>query len=26
MSAVVTFRVVEVRPLIDTGQGWEKTI
>jgi len=26
MAAAVTFRVVEVRPLIDMGQGWEKSI
>jgi hypothetical protein len=26
IAAAVTFRVVEVRPLIDMGQGWEKSI
>ncbi len=26
MSAAVTFRVAEVRPLIDAGQGWERSI
>ncbi|HOS82678.1 MAG TPA: pyridoxamine 5'-phosphate oxidase family protein [Methanolinea sp.] len=26
MAAAVTFRVVEVRPLVDMGQGWEKSI
>ena len=26
LYAVVTFQVEEVRPIIDTGQGWEKSI
>jgi len=26
MAAVVKFGVVEVRPLIDMGQGWEKSV
>jgi hypothetical protein len=26
MNAVVNFEVTEVRPLIDMGQGWEKSI
>ena len=26
LHAVVTFQVEEVRPIIDTGQGWEKSI
>jgi hypothetical protein len=26
MAAVVKFGIVEVRPLIDMGQGWEKSV
>jgi hypothetical protein len=26
IHAAVTFEVMEVRPIIDTGQGWERTI
>jgi hypothetical protein len=26
LSAVVTLEIEEVRPIIDTGQGWEKSI
>jgi hypothetical protein len=26
MAAVVNFGIVEVRPLIDMGQGWEKSV
>jgi hypothetical protein len=26
MAAVVNFEVTEVRPLIDMGQGWEKSV
>jgi hypothetical protein len=26
ISAVVNFEVTEVRPLIDMGQGWEKSV
>ena len=26
MAAVVTFSVEEIRPLVDMGQGWEKSI
>jgi len=26
LHAVLTFQVEEVRPIIDTGQGWEKSI
>ena len=26
LYAVVTFEIEEVRPIIDTGQGWEKSI
>jgi hypothetical protein len=26
LDAVVTFEIGEVRPIIDTGQGWEKSI
>jgi hypothetical protein len=26
MAAVVNFEVTEVRPLVDMGQGWEKSV
>jgi hypothetical protein len=26
IQAVVTFEVTELRPIIDMGQGWEKSI
>jgi hypothetical protein len=26
LYSVVTFAIEEVRPIIDTGQGWEKSI
>jgi hypothetical protein len=26
MSATVTFEIIELRPLVDMGQGWEKSI
>jgi len=26
MHAAVTFEIVEIRPLADFGQGWEKSI
>jgi hypothetical protein len=26
LYAVITFQVEEVRPIINTGQGWEKSI
>jgi hypothetical protein len=26
VHAAVTFEVTEVRPLVDMGQGWEKSI
>ncbi|MPN33819.1 hypothetical protein SDC9_181311 [bioreactor metagenome] len=26
MNATVTFEIIELRPLVDMGQGWEKSI
>ncbi|WP_243685199.1 hypothetical protein [Methanosarcina barkeri] len=26
MYATVTFEIIELRPLVDMGQGWEKSI